>query len=323
MFFIKRRYVSFIIMFLSLFLLCMQETFGQQDNSTTVYYEKLHIKGKTLFLPVYPEKNQKPETQALDDSENNKVDFDSNWNNQRFNPYKGENISFPFRLTFDSERFSSPINRKMVVTSRYGWRRGRPHQGIDIDLQTGDSVRSILDGKVRYARYHGGHGNTVIVRHYNGLETVYAHLSKFLVKENDEIKKGQAIAKGGVTGNARGSHLHLEIRYHGKSINPEYLFEFTDDTEVRSDTVFVTRKWTTPHYHRSTRKSNVIVHTSLNDIAILAEQQQKVYTVRKGDTLYRIANRHGLPISEICKINSIRRNSVLKIGQQIIISAAQ
>ncbi|GAA4271643.1 M23 family metallopeptidase [Aquimarina gracilis] len=323
MFFIKRRHVSFIISFLSWFLFCIQGAFGQQnDSGTVVYYENLYIEGKTFYLPVFQEKNQNSK-EGGSISDKHFVDFSSNWNNKTFNPYRGENISFPFQLNFDTQKFASPISRKMVVTSRYGWRRGRPHRGIDIDLRTGDSVRSILDGKVRYARYHGGHGKTVIVRHNNGLETVYAHLSKFLVKENDEVKKGQVIAKGGITGNARGSHLHLEVRYHGKSINPEYLFEFTDETEIRSNVVFVTRKWTTPHYHRSTRKSNIIVHTSEEDIALLQEQQKKVYTVKQGDTLYRIANTHGLPISEICKINSIRKNSVLRVGQQIIISAAQ
>ncbi len=323
MFFIKRRRVSLIVALFLFFLLDAQEGFGQQEEITLVYHEKLHVKGKTLYLPVYAKKKYDAENLVSNGVVKNEVYFSVKWDNQRFNPYRGESISFPFQLNFDSEVFSSPVSRKMVITSRYGWRRGRPHQGIDIDLQVGDSVRSILDGKVRYVGYHGGHGNIVIVRHKNGLETLYAHLSKFLVKENDEIKKGQAIAKGGITGNARGSHLHLEVRYHGKSINPEYLFEFNEDTRIRSDIVFVTRKWTTPHYHRSTRKSNILVHTSINDIALLKEQEKKVYTVKKGDTLYRIANRHGLPVSEICKINAIRRNSVLKIGQQIIVSSAQ
>ncbi len=320
MFFNIERHNVFVITLLVLFLLSIHETYGQEVPDEIVYHEKLLIKGKTLYLPVYLGKKQNSENSIFDHSDLNKEDFTAAWNNKRFNPFRGEKVDFPFKLTFEDKKFSSPVSRKMVVTSRYGWRRGRPHQGIDIDLQVGDTVRSILGGKVRYVGYHGGHGNTVVVRHHNGLETTYAHLSKFLVKKNDEVKKGQAIAKGGVTGNARGSHLHLEVRYHGRSINPEYLFEFTKDTDIRSGVIYVTRKWTTPHYHRSTRKSNIIVHTSLNDIALLEEQQKKIYTVKKGDTLYAIANRHGLPISEICKINAIRRNSVLKIGQQIIVS---
>ncbi len=318
---IKRR-VSYIIVFVSFLLISTQKIYSQPNDTAVEYYEKLFINGDTVFLPIYAKKNRSKEDISNKLADITK-DFDSKWDNVRFNPYGGENITFPFQLTFDDKQFSSPIDRKMVVTSRYGWRRGRPHRGIDIDLWVGDTVRSILDGKVRYVGYHGGHGNTVVIRHYNGLETVYAHLSKFLVKENDEIKKGQAIAKGGITGNARGSHLHLEVKYHGKSINPEYLFEFTDRTEIRSDVVFVTRKWMTPRYHRSTRQSNIVVHKTINDIVLHEERQKKIYTVKKGDTLYRIANRHGLAIAEICKINAIRKNSVLKVGQQIIVTSAQ
>ena len=177
-----------------------------------------------------------------------------------------------------------------------------------------------MDGKVRYVGYYSGFGNTVIVRHYNGLETVYAHLSELLVKENDLVEKGDVIDKGGVSGNARGSHLHFEVRYQGKSINPEYIFEFNADTAIRSDEMIVTKKWAAPRYHRSTRQSTIVVHKTLEDISLIEEQQQKVYTVKKGDTLHRIANKYGLAISEICKANAIKHNSVLKIGQQIKIN---
>jgi len=146
------------------------------------------------------------------------------------------------------------LTHKMVVTSRYGWRHGRPHQGIDIDLETGDYVKALLGGKVRYARRHGGHGKTIIIRHDNGLETVYAHLSEYWVKEDQRIEKGQIIGQGGISGNARGSHLHLEVRYQGKSIHPEYLFEFTDETKIRSNTIVVTKKWMAPRLHKSTKK---------------------------------------------------------------------
>ncbi|WP_235016378.1 M23 family metallopeptidase [Aquimarina sp. AU474] len=296
-----------------------------QQNNVSVDYKTLIVKSKILYLPILPE-NKKSILDNIDPlniAEKEQVidNFAVKWDTVRFNPFHGENIEFPLELAFDSKEFASPVDRKMVVTSRYGWRRGRPHQGIDIDLVVGDSVRTILDGKVRYVRYHGGHGKTVVVRHKNGLETVYAHLSEYLVKENQEVKKGEAIGKGGITGNSRGSHLHLEVRYHGKSINPEYLFEFSNDnTKVRSNKLFVTRKWITPRYHRSTRKSQIVICTTLDDIAKIKENQKKIYTVRKGDTLYGIANKYGLGVSEICKINAIRHNSVLKIGQQIIVN---
>ncbi len=324
MFFAKNRHVSYSVFLFSFFLMCTQEMISQQNN-VCIDYKTLTVSGEIVYLPILPE-NKIVNSDVVDmlssvEKESILDHFTTKWDTIRFNPFHGENLDFPLELTFNNKEFAPPVDRKMVITSRYGWRRGRPHQGIDIDLVVGDSVRSILDGKVRYARYHGGHGKTIIVRHANGLETVYAHLSKYLVKENQEVKKGDVIGKGGVTGNSRGSHLHLEVRYHGKSINPEYLFEFSNDnTKVRSDKLFVTRKWVTPRYHRSTRKSKIVLCTSLEDLTKIKEDQKKIYTVRKGDTLYGIANRYGLAVSEICKINSIRHNSVLKIGQQIIVN---
>ncbi|WP_164914068.1 M23 family metallopeptidase [Aquimarina sediminis] len=303
-------------------MITAQENLEKDKESIAVDCKKLVLEGKIVCLPIYPKNYNFPVDDILLDKieDQNTEVFNSKWDNQVFNPYWNENLTLPFQLEFNEEDFSSPVNGKMVVTSRYGWRRGRPHQGIDIDLHTGDSVKTILGGKIRYVGYHGGHGNTIVVRHHNGLESVYAHLSKILVKENDDVKRGDVIGKGGVTGNARGSHLHLEVRYHGKSINPEYLFEFAKETKIRSDVLFVTKKWVTPRYHRSTRKSNIVVHTTIDDIARIEEEQKKIYTVRKGDTLSRIANKYGLAISQICKTNSIRSNSVLKIGQQIIIN---
>ncbi len=318
---IKNRLVLSFLTLLSFSLISAQEI-TETKEAVPIDHKKLILQGNIVYLPIYPNNVISSKRRVLSDliDIKNKEEFNAKWNNQKFNPYWDESLSFPFQLTFHDKNFSSPVSRKMVVTSRYGWRRGRPHRGIDIDLQTGDSVRSILDGKVRYVGYHGGHGKTIVVRHYNGLETVYAHLSKILVKKNDEIKKGNVIGKGGVTGNARGSHLHLEVRYHGKSINPEYLFEFTKDTKIRSDVLYVTKKWATPRFHRSTKKSKIIIHKSIDDITLLEEQKKKIYTVKKGDTLHRIANKYGLAVAEICKTNSIRYNTVLKIGQQIIIN---
>ena len=113
--------------------------------------------------------------------------------------------------------------------------------------------------------------------------------------------------------------MHLEVRYKGQSINPEYLFEFTNEVKIRSDLAYVTKKWASPRYHRSTKKSNIVLLKSLEDYNKEEEQRQKVYTVKKGDTLYGIANLYGLRVSHLCKTNSISHNSTLRIGQQIII----
>ncbi|MBQ4819377.1 peptidoglycan DD-metalloendopeptidase family protein [Aquimarina sp. MMG016] len=291
------------------------------QESQAIEYKSLVLDGEIMYLPIYQENHISTlvDSFSIVSLENKVNEYVIKWDNQKFNPFRGESPATPFQLIFSETEFASPVDRKMVVTSRYGWRRGRPHQGIDIDLQIGDNVKSILDGKIRYVGYHGGHGKTIIVRHNNGLESVYAHLSKYLVKENDQVKAGDPIGIGGVTGNARGSHLHLEIRYHGKSIHPEYLFDFTPETKIRSDSLYVTRKWINPRYHRSTRKSKIIVFKTIEEAQKYKEELKKIYTVRKGDTLHRIANKHGLAVAEICKINSIKYNSVLKVGQQIIL----
>ncbi|NAS31104.1 peptidoglycan DD-metalloendopeptidase family protein [Flavobacteriaceae bacterium R38] len=242
------------------------------------------------------------------------------WANNTFNPYSDTFLKFPFNISFSDTVYASPIDRKKVVTSRYGWRWGRPHHGIDIDLISGDNVRAILDGKVRYVRYHGGHGRTVVIRHENGLETVYAHLSKQLVKENDTVVKGQIIGKGGVTGNARGSHLHLEVRYQGKSINPEYLFDFNKENNIRSKELWVTKKWTNPLKHRSTRRSRVTVYTTEEEAILGKEAESTVYIIRKGDTLWKIARMHQLSVNQLCRLNSIKKTSKLRIGQRIVLN---
>ncbi len=322
MYLIKNWLVSSVFVFLSICMLNAQQSLDKKERKINDY-KVLILDGSITRLPIYP---QNDISISIKDIVNDQLEtyyqkkLTDTWNTKIFNPFRGKKITEPIQLRFKDNEFANPVNRKMVVTSRYGWRRRRAHHGIDIDLQIGDSVKSILDGKVRYVGYHGGHGKTVVVRHYNGLETVYAHLSTYLVKENQEIKKGQVIGKGGVTGNSRGSHLHLEVRYEGRSINPEYLFEFSDTPKILSDVLFVPRKWMTPRLHRSTRKSNIVICKTIEDINKLKEEQKKIYTVQKGDTLYRIADKHGLGVSEICKINSIQKDSVLKIGQEIIIN---
>ena len=175
--------------------------------------------------------------QNIQNTEASKKDWIAeNWNTKVFNPYKKLAKEYPLQIKFDDSTYASPIPRKKVITSRYGWRNRRAHNGIDIDLITGDRVMSMFDGVVRYVNYHSGHGKTVVVRHFNGIETVYAHLSKYLVKVNDTVQKGQVIGAGGTSGNARGSHLHLEVLFQGIPIHPEYVFDFSnEDNSVRSN----------------------------------------------------------------------------------------
>ena len=241
------------------------------------------------------------------------------WDHTVYNPYKDVELDFPLKLKFPDSTYHSPIERHKVITSRYGWRRGRAHKGIDIDLITGDSLFSMFDGIVRMARYSRGHGKTVVIRHYNGLETVYAHLSEYGVKENDTIKGGEFLGKGGVSGNARGSHLHLVINYKGVSINPEYLFEFNSNNTIRANELWVTRHWTRPIVHNSKRQSKIEPLLSEEDAIASLIKEKSIYVVKPGDTLSRISRRNNVTIASLCKTNAIRRNSVIKVGQTLII----
>lgn len=241
------------------------------------------------------------------------------WDNTVYNPYREATVKFPLQLQFKDSTYYSPIGKNKVVTSRYGWRRGRAHKGIDIDLITGDSLYAMFDGIVRLSRYSRGHGKTVVVRHFNGLETTYAHLSKYGVKENDTIKRGGYLGKGGTSGNARGSHLHLVINYKGVSINPEYLFAFNDENTIRSQDLWITKKWTRPSLHNSKRQSKIRLLLSEDDAIASLIKQRKIYIVKRGDTLSRISTRNNVTIASLCTTNAIKRNALIRIGQKLVI----
>ncbi|WP_425075407.1 peptidoglycan DD-metalloendopeptidase family protein [Psychroserpens sp. S379A] len=242
-----------------------------------------------------------------------------NWDHTVYNPFKDEVVIFPIQLKFKDSTYASPINKDKVITSRYGWRRGRAHKGIDIDLVTGDSLFAMFDGIVRMSRYSRGHGKTVVLRHFNGLETVYAHLSRYGVKENDTIKKGQYIGKGGVSGNARGSHLHLVINYKGVAINPEYLFQFDASNSIRAKEIWVTQQWTRAYVHNSRRQSKIIPLLTEAEAVASLKKQKKIYVVKRGDTLSRISRRNNVSIAAICKTNAISKHSVIKPGQKLVL----
>lgn len=261
-------------------------------------------------------------TIVVDSINSKKKDITSDyWISTVYNPYKyAEAIKFPLKLTFEDSTYHAPIKAKKVITSRYGWRRGRAHKGIDIDLVTGDSIYAMFDGIVRMSRYTRGHGRTVVVRHYNGLETVYAHLSEYGVKENDTVAKGAYLGKGGVSGNARGSHLHLVVNYKGVSINPEYLFDFGgDENKIRNKEIWVTKTWTQPIAHSSKKQSKIKPLLSEEEAIASLIKTRSIYIVKSGDTLSRISKRNDVTIASLCKVNTIRRNSVLRIGQQLVI----
>lgn len=239
------------------------------------------------------------------------------WNTNTYNPYDNETVTFPFQMTFSDSVYHSPILKKKVITSRYGWRWRRAHSGIDIDLITGDDVVSVLDGIVRFAKYNPGHGKLVIVRHFNGMETSYAHLSSIRVRANDTVVGGEVLGRGGATGNARGSHLHYTMSYKGVAINPEYLFVIDDSNKIRASEIWVTKKWTKPYLHSPRQTTKLELLLSESEALASLKKEKTLYIVQSGDTLSHISRRNNISIRSICITNNIKSSSVLKVGQML------
>ena len=168
--------------------------------------------------------------------------FNSYWNSDRVNPY-GNAVTIPEHHNIDVSEFHSPCPGQITSKLRFRSRFGRMHYGTDLKLQVGDTVRAAFSGKVRLTKYEGrGYGYYVVVRHDNGLETVYGHLSRFLVKPNQYVKAGEPIALGGNTGRSTGAHLHFETRYLGIPINPAAIIDF--ENQVPHKDVFAFDKRT-------------------------------------------------------------------------------
>ena len=210
--------------------------------------------------------------------------------------------------------FVLPFNGN--VTSEFGWRKRRPHYGTDIDLETGDTVGAAFDGMVRIAKLNRSYGNVVIIRHKNGLETVYAHLSKILVEAGQTIEAGQIIGLGGNTGHSFGSHLHFEMRYLGQAIDAEDFIDFTAGI-LKNNTVMITKSDVETKYDLRALHSRQKRDLNLTRVTGSKSKHGKSYTVRKGDTLGRIAQRNHTTIKAICKKNGIKQTKVLRLGQKL------
>ncbi len=291
------------------------------DDPEDVFFEKIMLDGKVSYRNETTGEiiSQNKYIELCESNVEDKHNHDNHdyWDCEKINPYKDVVLPTPFKINFDQTTFTSPVDHKMVVTSRFGRRRRGAHRGIDIDLVTGDFVRSVLPGKVRFVGYSRGHGKTVVIRHANEIETVYAHLSAYTVKENDKITEGQIIGFGGNTGNSRGSHLHLEVRYKGVCIHPEYVFNFDGSETINGQELWVTNGWKSPRLHSSYRKSKIKGLSSEEEAVAYQKSEPKYHKVRKGDTLSQLARSYSLRLSEICSLNSISKNSILRIGQMI------
>ncbi|MDR0421197.1 MAG: peptidoglycan DD-metalloendopeptidase family protein [Prevotellaceae bacterium] len=221
------------------------------------------------------------------------------WSNSKVNPYNIDIKKLQDTIEFHINDFVYPLKKPMHVTSKFGYRRGRSHNGIDLKLLTGDTVVAPMKGMVRVTGNNGrrrGYGNFIVIRHYNGLETVYGHLSKILVENDQIVEPGDLIALGGNTGRSTGSHLHWEIRYLGNPVNPEDIIDFEN------------HKPNTEIYSMS--KEKTFAH-------VIEQAKARFWTIKKGDTLSKISLRTGVPIKRLCALNKITTTTILRIGRKL------
>jgi murein DD-endopeptidase MepM/ murein hydrolase activator NlpD len=217
-------------------------------------------------------------------------------------------------------RFVMP--RKAGINSEYGWRHRRFHYGMDIDLDIGDSVKCAFDGVVRISKYTKGYGNTIVVRHYNGLETVYGHLSVNRVVENQPVKAGDLLGYGGSTGRSTGPHLHFETRYLGTPFNPRKIIDF-EKTCLRSDTLLLC-KYTFNNLQPAKSSSTVTYASRTTSTTTRSSGTQSYnsggatyHTIRKGETLSYLATIYHTTVTRICQLNGLSTRSILQIGQKV------
>ena len=213
--------------------------------------------------------------------------------------------------------YHCPYQGSVHPRGKYGPRRRRQHQGVDLPLKTGDPVYATFCGRVRISQYNrGGYGNLVIIRHDNGLETYYGHLSERLVEPDQWVEAGQIIGLGGSTGRSTGPHLHFETRYYGQSFDPERLIDFKNGTLSRE--TFLLKKSFFSIYSNAGQDFEDEIANEEQDKKEAAEKAaMKYYKIRSGDTLGGIARRYGTTVTNICRLNGIKSTTVLRIGRSL------
>ena len=266
------------------------------------------------------------------------ADLYQDWDN-RF-AHKATELPETYRI--DLRGFHMPTSSR-VITSQFGPRWGRQHKGLDIKVYTGDTIRAAFTGKVRIVRYEAkGYGNYVVIRHNNGLETIYGHLSKHLVRENQVVRAGQPIGLGGNTGRSTGSHLHFETRLCGVALNPALFFDFRNQ-DITSD--FYT-------FRRSTMESESAKATAARGQKVSSYTKEEVYggrpststsptsstttprrdeevsgvtftnnhrtvrhTVEVGETIFSISRKYNVSVEELQRLNGLGTSTRVRVGQ--------
>ena len=246
--------------------------------------------------------------------------FDNHWDEVNSNPYKVSlddlPVSWSIWLVDSLDQYHCPFQGDIHYRGKFGMRRGRRHQGVDIPLKTGDPVYATFNGKVRISKYLGAYGNLIVIRHENGIETFYGHLSKRYVETGDWVNAGDVIGLGGSTGRSTGPHLHFETRYNGFAFDPQWLIDFK--TGVLRHRLFVLKKKYFNIYSNYEQDCEDEIKNEEDDKKEDAEKAaMKYYVIRSGDTLGRIAINNGTTVNALCRLNGITPKTTLRIGRRI------
>jgi murein DD-endopeptidase MepM/ murein hydrolase activator NlpD len=235
------------------------------------------------------------------------------WDSRYINPYRvdGRELRDTVHLFLvDSARgrYAAMPLPTTPTTSGFGPRWGRWHYGDDIDCETGDTIRAAFDGVVRVANWDGsGYGNHLVLRHYNGLETLYGHLSRAFVKVGDFVTAGDPIGLGGSTGRSTGSHLHYETRYEGNPFDPGHIYDFSANRLSRAELDVTARLF--DYFHRAAR--------SAWPGQIQGGRTVMYHKVRQGDILGKISRRYHVSIAQLCRLNGITPKTTLRLGRNL------
>ncbi|MDD4777454.1 MAG: peptidoglycan DD-metalloendopeptidase family protein [Fermentimonas sp.] len=323
------------LMFVSLNSFSQVNQDSAEKNRPEINYKQVHSSNLTEQPGLFADGLKlKLDLSVLDEAEEQREEFNPNdipaddlyggmWENRYVNMY-GSLKNAPDTFIVDLDNFTMPADGHM--TSNFG-RRGsrRYHYGIDIKAQTGDTIYAAFDGKIRVKSFEGrGYGYYLVIRHVNGLETVYGHLSKFLVDENDFVKSGQPIGLAGNTGRSFGSHLHFETRFLGKPINPNFIIDFPSKT-VHQDEYLVTNS----SYNKTNSSSRSVIKTTADsnkyrepaaETNKFVSGEVQYHRIKKGDTLGAISKRYGTSVSKLCTLNNMTSKTVLRVGKSIRVS---
>lgn len=240
------------------------------------------------------------------------------------NKYAHRASELPDSFKINLRHFCMPTTSK-IITSNFGSRWGRMHKGLDIKVYIGDTIRAAFSGKIRIVNYEArGYGNYVVIRHYNGLETIYGHMSKSLVEENQTVKAGDPIGLGGNTGRSTGSHLHFETRLCGVALNPALMFDFKNQ-DVTGDTYMFRRSSYEKDSDLANRKVKRDIDNSGDEVAentTAKSQNESVgsaevlyHKVKKGETLSSIARKRNVSVEQLCRLNHITKTMRVRPGQ--------